>query len=68
MVILDLPWVDGKAQNPLELVSYLSILVPLQAIYFFLSKPHTKAQLEWPKRLVELDNQLYLRREIYRIL
>ena len=22
------------------------------------SKPHTKTQLEWPKRLVQLDNQL----------
>ena len=27
------------------------------------SKPHTKAQLEWPKRLTQLDNQLYIRRE-----
>ena len=32
------------------------------------SKPHIKAQLEWLKRLVQLDNQLYLRRETYRIL
>ena len=32
------------------------------------SKPHTKAQLEWPERLVQLDNQLYLRRETYKIL
>ena len=33
MVILDLSRVDRKAQNPLELVFYLSLLVPLQATY-----------------------------------
>ena len=32
------------------------------------SKPHTRSQLEWPKRLAQLDNQLYIRRETYRIL
>ena len=59
MVTLGLSRVDRKFQNPLELVSYLSLLVH--------SKPHTKAQLEWPKRLSQLDNQLYIRRETYRI-
>ena len=31
MIILGLSKVDRNAQNPLELVSYLSLLVPLQA-------------------------------------
>ena len=30
-------------------------------------KPHTRAQLEWPKRLAQLDNELYIRRKTYRI-
>ena len=60
MVILDLSRVDRNVQNLLELVSYLSLLVPF--------KPHTKAQLEWPKRLAQLDNKLYIRRETYKIL
>ena len=34
MVTLDLSRVDKKAQDPLELVSYWSFLVPLQATYF----------------------------------
>ena len=53
MVTLDLSRVDKKAQGPLELVSYWSLLVPLQAT-------HTKAQLGRPKRLAQLDNQLYI--------
>ena len=47
MITLDLSRVDRKAQGPLELVSYWSH-----------SKPHTKAQLERPKRLAQLDNQI----------
>ena len=47
MVILDLSRVDRKAQDPLELVPYWSH-----------SKPHIRAQLEWPKRLAQVDNQL----------
>ena len=34
MVTLDLSRVDKKAQDPLELVSYWSLLVPLQATHF----------------------------------
>ena len=34
MVIFGLSRVDKKAHNPLELVSYLSLLVPLQATYY----------------------------------
>ena len=56
MIILNLSRVDRKAQDPLELVFYWSH-----------SKPHTRAQLEWPKRLAQLDNQLYIRRETYKI-
>ena len=47
MIILDLSRVDRKAQGPLELASYWSH-----------SKPHSKAQLGRPKRLVQLDNEL----------
>ena len=57
MVTLDLSRVDRKAQGPLELVSYWSH-----------SKPHTKAQLERPNRLAQLDNQLNIKGETYRIL
>ena len=57
MVILNLSIVDKKTQNPLELVSYLSFLIPLQA--------STKTQFKWPKRLAQLDNQLYIKRETY---
>ena len=32
------------------------------------SNPHTKTQLDWFKRLTQLNNQLYIRRETYRIL
>ena len=34
MVTLDLSRVDKKAQDPLELVSYWSFFVPLQATHF----------------------------------
>ena len=57
MVILDLSRVDRKAQGPLELVSYWSH-----------SKPHTKAQLERPNRPAQLDNQLVIKGETYKIL
>ena len=56
MVILDLSRVDRKAQDPLELVSWSH------------SKPHIKAQLERPYRLAQLDNQLVIKGETYRIL
>ena len=56
MVTLDLSRVDRKAQGPLELVSYWS--------HF---KPHTKAQLERPNRPAQLDNQLVIKGETYRI-
>ena len=59
MIILSLSRVGRKAQNPLELVSYLS-LVSLQATYLSL--------IGMVKRLAQLDNQLYIRRETYRIL
>ena len=59
MVTLDLSKVDREAQGPLE----LELFVP----FWSHSKAHTKAQLEWPKRLVQLDNQLNIRRETYRI-
>ena len=39
-----------KAQGPLELVSYWSLLVPLQATHL--------AQLEKPERPAQLDNWL----------
>ena len=57
MVILDLSRVDRNVQNPLETCPFWSH-----------SKPHTKTQLKWPKRIVQLDNQLYIKRETYRIL
>ena len=41
MVTLDLSKVDKKAQGPLELVSYWSLLVPLQATHL---SPIGKAQ------------------------
>ena len=50
MVTLDLSRVDRKAQGPLEPMSYL-----FPWSYF---KPHTKPQLEWLKKLAQLDNQL----------
>ena len=43
MVTLDLPRVDRKAQGLLELVSYWSILVPLQAIHLSLIGKAQKA-------------------------
>ena len=61
MVTLDLSRVNRKVQGPLELVSYWSLLVPLQAI-------HTKTQLEWPNRPTLLDNQLVINGETCRIL
>ena len=47
MVILGLLRVDRKAQNSLELVSYLSLLVPLQATHL---TPIRKAQKASPIR------------------
>ena len=47
MVTLDLSRVDGKAQGPLELVSYWSLLVPLQATHL---SPIGKAQKASPIR------------------
>ena len=58
MVTLDLSRVDKKVQGPLELESYLFLLIP---------SLQTKAQLGRPKRLTQLDNQLCIRRETYRI-
>ena len=60
MVTLDLSRVDKKAQGPLELVSYCP--------FWSHSKPHTKPQLERPNRLAQLDNQLVIKGETYRIL
>ena len=62
MVTLDLSKVDKKAQGPLELVSYWSLLVPLQATHTKaqLGRPKRLAQLGRPKRLAQLDNQLYI--------
>ena len=57
MVTLDLSRVNRKAQGLLELVSYLSILVPLHL--------HTKSQLERPNRPAKLDNQLVIKGETY---
>ena len=57
MVTLDLSRVDREVQGPLELVSYWSH-----------SKPHTKARLERPNRLAQLDNQLVVKGETYIIL
>ena len=51
MVTLDLSRVDRKAQGPLELKSYLFSFGPTPSHI-------TKAQLKWPKRLTQLDNQL----------
>ena len=61
MVTMDLSRVDRKAQSPLELESYL---FPFGSH----SKPHTKTQLERPKRLAQLDNQLDIKGETYKIL
>ena len=47
MVTLDLSRVDRKAQGPLELVSYWSLLVPLQATHL---SPIGKAQKVSPIR------------------
>ena len=51
MVTLNLLRVDRKAQGPLELKSYLFSFGPTPSHI-------TKAQLKWPKRLTQLDNQL----------
>ena len=61
MVTLDLSRVNRKAQGQLELVSYLFPFGPN-------SKPHTKAQLERPNRPAQLDNQLVIKGETYKIL
>ena len=61
MVILDLSRIDRKAQDPLELESYL---FP----FWSHSKPQIKAQLERPKRPTQLDNLLDTKGETYRIL
>ena len=60
MVTLDLSRVNRKTQGPLELVSYWSL--------WSHSKPHTKAQLKMLNRPVQLNNQLVIKRETYRIL
>ena len=60
MVTLDLSKVDRKNPKPIEA---RVLFVP----FWSYSKPHTRAQLEWPKRLAQLDNQLYIRRETYKI-
>ena len=61
MVTLDLLRVDRKAQGPLELVSYLFSFGPtLRHIL--------NPKLERPKRLAQLDNQLIINGETYRIL
>ena len=57
MVSLHLSRVDRKAQGSLELVSYWSH-----------SKPHIKTQLERPNRPAQLDNQLIIKGETYKIL
>ena len=57
MVTLNLSRVDRKAQGPLKLV-----------FYWFHSKPHTKTQLERPNKPAQLDNQLVIKGETYRIL
>ena len=61
MVTLDLSKVDRKAQGPLELESYLFPFSPTPSHIL-------KTQLEWPKRLAQLDNQLDIKGETYRIL
>ena len=60
MVTLDLSRVDRKAQGPLELVSYWSLLVPLQATHL---SPIGKAQ-----KAAQLDNWLDTKGKTYRIL
>ena len=40
----------------------------LFVLFWSHSKPHSKTQLEWPKRLAQLDNQLDIKGETYRIL
>ena len=40
----------------------------LFVLFWSHSKPYTKAQLEWPKKLAKLDNQLNTKGETYRIL
>ena len=50
MVTLDLSRVD-RSPRP---IGASVLFVP----FWFHSKPHTKAQLEMPKRLAQLDNQL----------
>ena len=57
MVTLDLSRVDRKAQDSLELVSP----------FWSHSKPHTKAELERSNRPTQLDNQLVIKGETYRI-
>ena len=66
MVTLDLSRVDRKAQGPLELVFYWSLY--FIGPFWSHSKPHTKTQLERPNRPTQLDNQLVIKGEIYRIL
>ena len=51
MVILGFSRVDRKILKP---IGASVLFVPIWSH----CKPHTKAQLEWPKRLVQLDNQL----------
>ena len=53
MVNLDLSRIDRKAQGP---VGASVLFVP----FWSHSKSHTKTQLECPKRLAQLDNQLYV--------
>ena len=36
--------------------------------FWYHSKPHTKTQLEWLKKLAQLDNQYNIMRETYKIL
>ena len=60
MVTLDLSRVDRKAQGPLELVSYWSFFVTLQATHL--------SQLERSKRPAQLDNWLDTKGKTYKIL
>ena len=63
MVILDLSRVDRKTQN------HTYKLKPTPRVDRKVhSKPYTKAQLVSLKRLVKLDNQLYIKGETYIIL
>ena len=57
---MDLSRIDRKAQGPLELVSYWSLLVPLQATHL---SPIGKAQ-----KAAQLDNWLDTKGKTYRIL